>query len=281
MDRSTETLSYAAWSADISISSTQYRTKMVLQNCSPETARDFLLDDNHRREWDDARVSSTTLEDWNESGCQVAQWVRKFPLFLRDREYVVARRIWSLQERTYHCISKLTTHPAAPRKPSPWRVEGFSSRWTIRACEGAGGGGAMTACEIVNFHQEESGLSRNIAKMAVSRGMWAYVQKVEVAIRQYGAAGRNIRHALPVFIIQADAKVEQTEAATAMAVIESEGEAATKAEEGVTAGDVMAATVAAEEGDGAAEKGEEGTNEEEEEEEIFESAETEIMEDAE
>ena len=63
----------------------------------------------------------------------------------------------------------------------------------------------LTACTIINFHFEESGISRNLAKMAVSHGFYPYVVKMEQAMKMYHTSGRNYKHALPVFIIRADA----------------------------------------------------------------------------
>lgn len=211
MDRSTGMIRHICWSKDLPSGSTQYRSRTLMYGVEAETARDFFLDDGYRGEWDESRVTYSTLEDWNENGCQVARWVRKFPLFLRDREYVVARRIWCLSERTFHCISKLTTHPSAPKRTNPWRVSALSSSWKISPLKvETEDGNPKVACELVHFHLEESGISRNLAKMAVSRGMWPYIQKLDAALRSYQAAGRNVKHLLPVFLIQGDAKVQKS-----------------------------------------------------------------------
>lgn len=129
--------------------------------------------------------------------CQVARWVRKFPLFLRDREYVVCRRVWSLRPRTFHCISRSTTHPAAPRRPNPFRVDHFRSCSFIRPVPSNRGDGAATACEIVSVHQEDSGISRQVARVGVAHGLWGFIQKMEQGIRLYQTTGRRASPLLP------------------------------------------------------------------------------------
>lgn len=206
LNKQTDVMSYRSWCRDPpGGSTTEYLSRMILENCPAEVARDFFLDEDYRAEWDESRLRSCIIEDWDENGHQFAQWVRKFPFFLRDREYVVSRKIWSITDRTYHCVAKLTGHPSAPEKPNPMRVKEFQSRWRIGPTDSRFGKG-FQACEMVNLHQECSGLARNLARMAVSRGMWTYVQKMEKALRAYSASGRNANHCLPIFLMQADAE---------------------------------------------------------------------------
>ncbi|CAI5537400.1 unnamed protein product [Closterium sp. Naga37s-1] len=285
LSRKTDRLSCRAWSRDPPDGGpTVYRCHMVIRKCSAEAARDFFLDEDYRAEWDDTRAQgSQMLEEWDPRGECIARWVRKFPFFLRDREYVIARRVWSLRSHTYHCISKLTTHPSAPPRANLLRVSAFTSKWRVaavtdaqqisavwppaqgtaqaskgksargqvhpgssgagsgvcwrqaggedrgegrcaelRAAEGqAGRGGgdetrrdcdcgewagcAEQACDIVTIHAEDSGVSRNIAKMGVAHGMWSHVVKMEAALHAYVCAGRNAKHSLPMFLLHADA----------------------------------------------------------------------------
>ncbi|GJP38818.1 hypothetical protein CLOM_g23227 [Closterium sp. NIES-68] len=281
LNRKTDRLSCRAWSRDPPGGGpTVYRCHMVIRECSAEAARDFFLDEDYRAEWDDTRAQgSQMLEEWDPQGECVARWVRKFPFFLRDREYVVARRVWSLRSHTYHCISKLTAHPSAPPRANFLRVSAFTSMWRVaavtdaqqisavwappqekaqaclgkpaqsasndggrngvcwrqaggeergkgkcvesRAAHGQADGGdaeeerecgcrgrapaVEQACDIVTIHTEDSGVSRNIAKMGVARGMWSHVVKMEAAMHAYVKAGRNAKHLLPMFLLHADA----------------------------------------------------------------------------
>eukprot|EP00270_Netrium_digitus_P006659 TRINITY_DN1929_c0_g1_i1.p1 TRINITY_DN1929_c0_g1~~TRINITY_DN1929_c0_g1_i1.p1 ORF type:complete len:397 (-),score=59.15 TRINITY_DN1929_c0_g1_i1:209-1399(-) len=200
IDKSTDSMSYRAWWRELpSSSATQFRTVMVVENCCPETARDFFLDDEFRKKWDESRVSCATLQDWDDHGCQVVRWVRRFPWFLRDREYVVIRRVLHPEEegkRTFYCISKLTSHPLAPKQQSPMRVESFRSSWLISPCPARDNPGQLTACEVIHLHEESSGLSRSLTRMAVLRGMWPYVLNVEQNLRRYGSSSSSAQDTL-------------------------------------------------------------------------------------
>ncbi|CAI5527836.1 unnamed protein product [Closterium sp. Naga37s-1] len=107
--------------------------------------------------------------------------VLQFPFFCKDREYVIARRIWS-HDDTFYCITKGVHHPEVPKRDKPRRVEVFYSSWRIRPVIGAEG---SNAAEVMLFHHEEMGLQRDIAKLGVRQGMWSAVRKMEPAIRKY------------------------------------------------------------------------------------------------
>ncbi|GJP41891.1 hypothetical protein CLOM_g1512 [Closterium sp. NIES-68] len=245
MTRSTPTMQYASHSLDCAVEgypkSTCYRGRMVVEGVTLEAVRDFLLDEDYRREWDENRAESTVLEDWNEVGISAFRWVRRLPLFLRNREYVVSRRVWSLtpetppepqtslEPRTFFCINRSTSHASAVSRPSVLRVPYFYSSWRIRYVPGqdgtggeqrnklgkqsdrlegqggeAEGQGGKLGVEIVTYHQEESGLPRELARVALMRGMWGHMVKIEDALRQYCQARRSIRHTLPVFLTRND-----------------------------------------------------------------------------
>ena len=136
--RSTARMTYHCWSRDPPpgvAGGTVYRCHMTVQDCTAETARDFFLDEQHRMEWDDNRHSFELLQPWDNTGSTVARWIRRFPFFLRDREYVVSRRVWCSQPRTFHCISLATTHNSAPVSSNPLRVSSFYSCWYVKACK--------------------------------------------------------------------------------------------------------------------------------------------------
>ena len=239
MNRSTETMQYTAYMREApgTIGGTEYRGRMLVHGISPEAARDFMLDEAHRSEWDENRMESRVLQEWDETGSCVAQWVRRLPFFLRNREYVVSRRVWSLKPRTFHCISTLTNHPAAPLRVNPMRVKAFYSAWVCtpilcNSCSQYNSSNAASslACkqlgaDIVTYHYEESGLQREIARMGVARGMWAHIVKMEAAMRAYAASGRNARHLLPVFLLKADALVQRASADLPGCDVESRVEA--------------------------------------------------------
>ncbi|KAK7857917.1 protein nedd1, partial [Quercus suber] len=51
-------------------------------------------------------IHSETLEECPTTGTMVVQWVRKFPFFCSDREYIIGRRIWE-SGRSYYCVTKV------------------------------------------------------------------------------------------------------------------------------------------------------------------------------
>eukprot|EP00271_Cylindrocystis_brebissonii_P005019 TRINITY_DN16975_c0_g1_i1.p1 TRINITY_DN16975_c0_g1~~TRINITY_DN16975_c0_g1_i1.p1 ORF type:complete len:872 (+),score=132.90 TRINITY_DN16975_c0_g1_i1:1242-3857(+) len=187
MEKSTNGMQYTAWRRDPQGSGpTEYRSRTIIERCPAELMRDFFWDDEFRlsNRWDDMLTFSQVVEEWPESGEQVVHWVRKFPFFCKDREYVIGRRIWSLNENTYFCITKGMTHPAVPPKESPRRVFNFYSSWRIRAVENG-------SCEILLFHHEDMGLQRDIAKMGIRQGMWGAVRKIEPGLRAYQRARQD------------------------------------------------------------------------------------------
>ncbi|CAH2051105.1 unnamed protein product [Thlaspi arvense] len=106
MDRSTPTFSYQAWRRDPENGPPQYRSRTVFEDATPEMVRDFFWDDEFRSKWDDMLLFSSTLEDCRDTGTMVVQWVRKFPFFCSDREYIIGRRIWDAG-RVFYCITKV------------------------------------------------------------------------------------------------------------------------------------------------------------------------------
>lgn len=187
MDRSTPTFSYQAWRRDPENGPPQYRSRTVFEDATPEMVRDFFWDDEFRSKWDDMLLYSSTLERCKDTGTMVVQWVRKFPFFCSDREYIIGRRIWDAG-RVFYCITKGVQYPSVPRQNKPRRVDLYYSSWCIRAVESKRGDGEMTSCEVLLFHHEDMGIPWEIAKLGVRQGMWGAVKKIEPGLRAYQRA---------------------------------------------------------------------------------------------
>eukprot|EP00475_Leptophrys_vorax_P035798 TRINITY_DN5948_c0_g1_i1.p1 TRINITY_DN5948_c0_g1~~TRINITY_DN5948_c0_g1_i1.p1 ORF type:complete len:618 (+),score=2.37 TRINITY_DN5948_c0_g1_i1:333-2186(+) len=177
IDKSTTGMKYTAWRRDPEQGPTQYRTRTVMERCSSTLMRDFFWDDDFRRTWDDMLVQTKTVTACERTGFQIVHWVRKFPFFCKDREYVIARRIWS-NDDTFYCLTKGIHHPEVPKKDKPRRVEVFYSSWRIRPFEGG-------ACEVTLLHHEDMGIQKDIAKLGIRQGMWSAVRKMEPGLRRY------------------------------------------------------------------------------------------------
>ncbi|KAL6543960.1 hypothetical protein OROGR_010457 [Orobanche gracilis] len=183
MDRSTSGMSYQAWRRDPVNGPPQYRSRTVYEDATPEMLRDFFWDDEFRSAWDDMLIHAQTLEECPATGTMVVQWVRKFPFFCSDREYVIGRRIWE-SGQTYYCITKGVPCSSLPRRSKPRRVDLYYSSWCIRAAESKRDG-RMTACEVILFHHEDMGIPWEIAKLGIRQGMWGAVKKIEPGLRAY------------------------------------------------------------------------------------------------
>ncbi|KAF9600807.1 hypothetical protein IFM89_012546 [Coptis chinensis] len=184
MDRSTTTMAYQAWRRDPETGPPQYRSRTVYEDVTPELMRDFFWDDEFRAKWDDMLIHCTTLEECPTTGAMVVHWIRKFPFFCSDREYIIGRRIWE-SGRSYYCITKGIPCSTIARRNKPRRVDLYYSSWCIRAVESNRGDGQLTACEVILFHHEDMGIPREIAKLGVRQGMWGAVKKIEPGLRAY------------------------------------------------------------------------------------------------
>ena len=184
MDRSTSNMSYQAWKREPETGPPQYRSRTVYEDMTPEMMRDFFWDDEFRLKWDDMLLEAETIEECTNSGTMVVKWVRKFPFFCSDREYVIGRRIWELGS-TYYCVTKGVQYPSIPRHTKPRRVDLYYSSWSIRAVESRKGDGQMSACEVLLFHHEDMGIPWELAKLGVRQGMWGAVKKIDRGLRWY------------------------------------------------------------------------------------------------
>ncbi|XP_074319934.1 uncharacterized protein LOC141656779 [Silene latifolia] len=183
MDRSTPNMSYRAWRRDPETGPPQYRSSTIYEDATPEMLRDFFWDDEFRSKWDNMLIHHETLEASKTTGTMVVQWVRKFPFFCSDREYIIGRRIWE-SGRTFYCVTKGIPN-TVPRKDKPRRVDLYYSSWCIRPVESKRGTGQMTACEVLLFHHEDMGIPWEIAKLGVRQGMWGAVKKIDPGLRAY------------------------------------------------------------------------------------------------
>ncbi|PIN24195.1 START domain-containing proteins involved in steroidogenesis/phosphatidylcholine transfer [Handroanthus impetiginosus] len=183
MDRSTTNMSYQAWRRDPETGPPQYRSRTVYEDATPEMLRDFFWDDGFRLKWDDMLAHAETLEECPTTGTMVVQWVRKFPFFCSDREYIIGRRIWE-SGQTYYCITKGVPCSSVPRRNKPRRVDLYYSCWFIRPAESKRDG-RLTACEVLLFHHEDMGIPWELAKLGFRQGMWGAVKKIDPGLRAY------------------------------------------------------------------------------------------------
>lgn len=56
---------------------TEYKSRTVFEDSTPDLVKDFYWDDAFRPVWDDMLIHAETLEGCRESGSEIAHWVRK------------------------------------------------------------------------------------------------------------------------------------------------------------------------------------------------------------
>ncbi|KAJ4875626.1 Polyketide cyclase/dehydrase and lipid transport superfamily protein [Raphanus sativus] len=215
MDRFTPGMRYQAWLREPKNGPTEYRSRTVFEDATPEIVRDFFWDDEFRPNWDTMLSSSTTVEECTSTGTMIVRWIRKFPFFCSDREYVIGRRIWNCG-KSYYCVTKGVSVPCIPRNNKQKRVDLFYSSWCIRPVESRREDGVASACEVLLFHHEDMGIPREIAKLGVKRGMWGAVKKMEPGLRAYqeqrllrggGGGGEGSKLSRPALMAQINTKV--------------------------------------------------------------------------
>lgn len=177
MEHSTSKMTYQAWRRESKIGPTQYRTRTVFEDSEPELVRDFFWDDDFRQNWDDMLKYYKVLVEYPLTGTMIVHWIRKFPYFYSDREYIIGRRIWEL-EGTYFCTTKGVPYSSVQRNNRRWRVDTYYSSWRIQAVKSIKGDGQLTASEVILFHYEDIGIPKVFVNFAVHHGMWPHVQKI-------------------------------------------------------------------------------------------------------
>ncbi|CAA2965835.1 stAR-related lipid transfer 7, mitochondrial-like isoform X1 [Olea europaea subsp. europaea] len=199
MDRSTHNMSYQAWQRDPENGPPQYCSRTVYEDASPELLRDFFWDDEFRMKWDDMLIHASIIEECPTTGMMIVHWIRKFPFFCSNREYIIGRRIWE-SGRTYYCVTKGVPCSSVPRKDKPRRVDLYYSSWYIQAVESRKRDGELSACEVMLFHHEDMGIPWEIGGTVrnIDRGFRAY-QKAR-------ASGAPLSH--PAFMAQINTKID-------------------------------------------------------------------------
>ncbi|RAL50945.1 hypothetical protein DM860_005301 [Cuscuta australis] len=205
MDRSTPNMSYQAWRRDLPTGLPQYRSRSVYEDATPEMVRDFFWDDNFRSKWDDMLIHAETLEECPTTGTMIVRWVRKFPFFCSDREYIIGRRIWKAGQ-SYYCVTKGVPSSSVPQVNKPRRVDVYYSSWCIRPVE-SDMDGRLSSCEVILFHHEDMGIPREIAKLGVRQGMWGAVKKIDPGLRAYQELRAEALNPLPPSMAQINTQI--------------------------------------------------------------------------
>ncbi|GKV42277.1 hypothetical protein SLEP1_g49698 [Rubroshorea leprosula] len=165
------------------------RSRTVFEDATPELVRDFFWDDEFRPKWDPMLAYCRILEEYTNTGTMIIHWIKKFPFFCSDREYIIGRKIWEAG-KTYYCVTKSVPYPSLNKRDKPRRVDLYFSSWVIRAVESQKGDGQLSACEVTLVHYEDMGIPKDVAKLGLRHGMWGAVKKLHTGMRAYQNARR-------------------------------------------------------------------------------------------
>ncbi|KAE8686737.1 TPX2 family protein, putative isoform 1 [Hibiscus syriacus] len=214
MEKTTPNMSYQAWRHEPENAPAIYRSRTVFEDATPELVRDFFWDDEFRPQWDTMLSYVKILQECPRTGTMIVHWIKKFPFFCSDREYVITRRIWE-GGNAYYCVTKVQAiavllqpfiFPEMLMSNTFVQHIGGAISWFPEARQtktcGAlffelgyqGRGvperrGAMTACEVDLVHYEDMGIPKDVAKLGVRHGMWGTVKKLHYGLRAY----QNVR----------------------------------------------------------------------------------------
>ncbi|EER98083.1 hypothetical protein BDA96_02G056900 [Sorghum bicolor] len=184
MERTTSNMTYKAWRREPEEGPIMYCSRTIFEDATPELVRDFFWDGDFRLKWDPMLGYSKTLDEFPQSGATIVHWIKKFPFFCSDREYIFGGRIWE-SGKTYYCVTKGVPYPSLPKKEKPRRVELYFSSWRIKAVQSPKHAGQQSACEVTLVHYEDMGIPKDVARVAVRHGMWGAVKKLQSGFRAY------------------------------------------------------------------------------------------------
>ncbi|KAJ3674702.1 hypothetical protein LUZ60_005318 [Juncus effusus] len=185
MERTTPNMLYQAWRYEPEDGPIVFKSRTVFEDATPELVKDFFWDDSFRLKWDAMLAHFNILEEFPRNGTMIVKWIKKFPFFCSDREYIIARRIWE-QGKTFYCVTKGVPYPSLPKREKPRRVELYFSSWRIRPVESRKKDGQLSsACEVTLVHYEDMGIPKDVAKLGVRHGMWPAVKKLHSGLRSY------------------------------------------------------------------------------------------------
>jgi len=140
------------------------------------------------------------------TGTEVLRWVRRFPLWCADRDYVFSRRSF-VDGNDLYTVSEHASHAEYPAdtEGKVRRVHPFKSCWRIRSVPSRNGK-PNGATEVVLLHYEEMKLQQDVARLAVRRGMWPMIRKMtSVGLSAFArSAGATAARGNPGYVFKQD-----------------------------------------------------------------------------
>lgn len=78
----------------------------MFNDISAEMLRNFYMDNDYRKQWDETVVDHNQLQVDESGGSEVGRTIKKFP-FLKSREYVLTWKLWEGKDKTFYCFIKV------------------------------------------------------------------------------------------------------------------------------------------------------------------------------
>ncbi|GJP59596.1 hypothetical protein CLOP_g12881 [Closterium sp. NIES-67] len=200
IDKHSSNVEYMTWRRDPQDGGvTEYRSRIRFIGATARDTCAFYTDCAYMPRWDPMLRSMDPLLACPHTGVQSARFERKYP-FCAPREYVLAWRVWQQggsgktaglqgstgaegdEGETYFCITKAVEDASVPRKNKPRRVDVYRSEWRMRDVVLPDG---RVAAEMDMVVQEDSGMQRDMAKLAYRRGAWGYIRSTDSHLRTY------------------------------------------------------------------------------------------------
>jgi hypothetical protein len=184
---------YTAWRRTLPSGITEYKSVTTCPNATAQEFMDMYLDDDFRRNWDGMVIHHEVLEHGDfAQRQQVVRWVRRFPFsFLSDREYTIARRLFTEPDGALvACTKAVANHPREAHNSSLVKMDDYWSMWHSRTVPDPWGADTP-ACETTLLHMEAFKIPERLARFAVRHGMWGFVRKLASTVPQYVAARRK------------------------------------------------------------------------------------------
>lgn len=176
---------YAVYRRTLLDGLTEYKSVSVYPRTTPRYITQFFLDDSYRLVWDNFLHSAEVLAAGDlVTVPEVVRWVRRLPFgLLKDREYIIERKVVEEGSETVYGITKGLSNPPETQKGTV-RVEKYWSMWKSTSVPDPWGG-PEPACETTLLHAEDLRVAEKLAGLVVSVSLWRFVKGMVAAIQNY------------------------------------------------------------------------------------------------
>eukprot|EP00210_Caulerpa_lentillifera_P006606 g6311.t1 len=169
-----------------------YRTSAVFENCDIHDFKEFILSCNERLRWDWSAEKLFTIspecKTENDAidldSCFIFS-ENKMPCPFSNREYLMARRVWSLKEGGIFAISRSCEHPQAPKpRGRNVRIKDYTTGFLMKEVKSVQGVEGK-AVEMSSLYFDNMKISPVAFNLAMSASMWTAIVATDTAYRKF------------------------------------------------------------------------------------------------